>query len=384
MRLSYLLVAILSIISIGTDYFIYKRLVNGGHNKKVLLIHKLVSAITLCAIILIFAIPHRHTDNTLIVTKMWALYTFVSILLTKLIYLILSIPENKFMKITATVISLGIFVAMWWGAIINRFNIDVKKQDITIQNTIKDFDGYKIVQFSDLHLGTYCNDTSYVAELVKTINGLHPDLVVFTGDIVNRRTSELEPFVSTLSHIQAPDGVISILGNHDYGDYCDWNTDAEKIKNRERLIELNRIMGWTLLLDETKIIRHGSDSIAIIGVENIGDPPFPSYGSLKRAYKDVSDNTEKILLSHNPAHWCSDIRDNPDCNIFLTLSGHTHAMQMEIGGYSPSALKYKTWGGLYEDSENNKLYVNIGIGTVLFPARIGATPEITLFTLQTK
>ena len=191
--------------------------------------------------------------------------------------------------------------------------------------------------------------------------------------------------VTALSELQARDGVYAILGNHDYGDYSDWATDDAKEADRRHLRDAIGNMGWRLLLNETEMIRRDGDSIAVIGVENIGDPPFHVYGSLAKAYPDVSDNVSKILLTHNPAHWTDSIADNPDINIPLTLSGHTHAMQMEVGGFSPAVFRYPTWGGLYADKDKkHNLYVNIGIGTVGFPARIGATPEITVITLKKK
>jgi predicted MPP superfamily phosphohydrolase len=218
--------------------------------------------------------------------------------------------------------------------------------------------------------------------VLDSLRQLSPDLIVFTGDIVNRRTDELHPFVETLSNISAPYGVYSILGNHDYGDYCDWPSDEAKRQNLDELISLENQMGWKMLNNETAFIHLAADSIALIGVENVGDPPFHTYGDLDKAYPTLDDGVTKILLSHNPAHWVDDICDAPDKNIALTLSGHTHAMQMAFGRISPAIFRYKTWGGLYNDNDNHSLYVNIGIGTVGFPARIGATPEITLFTLK--
>jgi hypothetical protein len=208
---------------------------------------------------------------------------------------------------------------------------------------------------------------------------------VFTGDIVNRRTDEIYPFVDTFAKLHAPYGVYSILGNHDYGDYSDWQSDEAKQANLQELIDIENGMGWQMLNNATAMIHCGADSIALIGVENVGDPPFHTYGDLDAAYPTLDDGVTKILLSHNPAHWVTDICDAPDKNIALTLSGHTHAMQIAFGRISPAVFRYRTWGGRYDDSgNNNMLYVNIGVGTVGFPARIGATPEITLFTLKSK
>ena len=207
-------------------------------------------------------------------------------------------------------------------------------------------------------------------------------MVLFTGDIVNRHTSELRPFVSTLSRIKAP--VYSVLGNHDYGDYYHWADATAKEANQQELYTLQREMGWQLLNNESRTLRRGNDSIVVIGVENIGDPPFPVYGDLDAAYPgDLDDPSFKILMSHNPAHWVEDIKDSPDKNIALTLAGHTHAMQVELFGLSPAAFRYDTWAGMYADTDSaHRLYVNIGLGEVGIPARIGATPEITQITLR--
>ena len=272
---------------------------------------------------------------------------------------------------------------MWWGALSNRFNIQVKEVEIPIKNLPATFDGFKIAQFSDLHTGTFGNQTKFVSRLVDEINNLNPDLIVFTGDIVNRNSNELIPFVSVLSRLQAKEGVISIMGNHDYGDYTTWESDKSKQENLKQLHNLEKKMGWDLLLNQSKNIYRGNDSILIIGVENIGDPPFHVYGSLEKAYANTSTPQTKILLSHNPAHWKNSIADNPGHKIDLTLSGHTHAMQVELLGMSPAVFRYPTWSGLYHDkTTSNRLYVNIGAGTVGLPMRIGATPEITLITLR--
>ena len=273
---------------------------------------------------------------------------------------------------------------MWWGALINRYNIDVNRVDVEIEGLPAAFDGYTIAQISDLHVGTYGYDTTYVAEVADVVNSLSPNMIAFTGDIVNRISSELEPFVGTLSQLKAPDGVYSILGNHDYGDYYNSPSDAQKQANLEHLCNLQKQMGWKMLNNAYDIVRRSNDSIAIIGVENVGDPPFHTYGDLDAAYPALDDPTTKILLSHNPAHWDNDIQDAPDKNIALTLSGHTHAMQMCVFGWSPAAFRYPTWSGLYKDNDKHRLYVNIGIGEVAIPSRIGATPEITLITLRAK
>jgi predicted MPP superfamily phosphohydrolase len=279
-----------------------------------------------------------------------------------------------------------VFGSIIWGAAINRFQLQVNNVDIEISDLPDSFNGYRIAQISDLHVGTFGNDTTFVSKMVDRINALDCNLVVFTGDIVNQHTQELRPFVKTLRRITPPDGVISILGNHDYGDYYKWASDTDKEVNMQALLDKQIDMGWELLTNNSTTIFSDvpSDSIVIIGVENWGDPPFSQLGDLRAAYPNLSDSATKILLTHNPMHWKSEVENNDSCNIHLTLSGHTHAMQVNIAGISPAAIRYpKCWAGRHVSADGKRtLYVNTGIGTVGLPMRIGATPEITVFTLK--
>lgn len=336
---------------------------------------------------------HSGNDATMLAIN-WLLYTYISIYIPKYIYFIFDIislipclwksHRIKWLGRIGAIVAFIVFIAFWWAALINRYNIDVREVEVDIPALPARFDGYRIVQFSDFHVGTYGADTTFVAEVVSIINNLHPDAVFFTGDIVNRQSDELLPFVKTLSEISVGgDSVIAILGNHDYGDYYSWPSPQAKAANMELLYKSFDDMGWKLLRNSTYWLVRGTDSIAVIGVENIGDPPFPVYGSLEKAYPDVSDDKTKILLTHNPAHWTDSISDQAAENIALTLSGHTHAMQMTFFGWSPAVWRYPTWGGLYHDADSShQLYVNIGVGTVGLPMRLGATPEITLITLK--
>lgn len=285
-----------------------------------------------------------------------------------------------------------VFVAIWMGSLLTRNELRVTRTEVGGSGVPSGFDGYRIVQFSDFHAGGWGNDTTFVSSMVDSINGLDPDMVVFTGDIVTVETGEIEPFVSVLSRIKARDGVFSILGNHDYGDYRQWKTAAEKDSNLRRLRELEASMGWELLDNEHRVIHHGGDSIILIGVENWGEPPFRSYGRLDRALSSsrdsvvhLNDDNYKVLLSHNPEHWNREVKGVS--NVDLTLSGHTHAMQTQFGNWSPAKWRYPLWRGVYEGvSRGGKrmmLNVNIGIGGVGVPMRLGAAqPEITLLTLR--
>lgn len=396
MRLPLLLILPVLILDILTDWYIcravWRRCTRAaGFWRPVALWSSVILNLCLLAAIVW---PKKSASDTDLTGLMWFLYFYFSIYVPKYLFVLLDLlgrlpqiwhgKRVRALGRTGIVIAVISFCLMWWGALVNRYRIDIREVEITDPTLPEAFEGLTIAQISDLHTGSYGSDTSYVAKVVEAVNSLHPDMIVFTGDIVNRRSDELTPFVSTLSRLKAPLGVYSILGNHDYGDYYAWDSLADKEANLRLLHDMQRDMGWQLLNNDSRIFHAGGDSLVLIGVENIGDPPFPVYGDLDKAYPgDLSDPAFKILLSHNPAHWIDDIAESPDKNIALTLSGHTHAMQMELFGLSPAKFRYDTWGGLYSDSDNaHRLYVNIGIGEVGIPARIGATPEITLFTLR--
>lgn len=393
MRIPFLPALLLAVIFILVDLYIYKVCRRRFASRKPSQICLWSSLVLYALLILAIALPRRSGDNGTLLCVMWMLFSLMSVYVSKIVFVIFDligrIPQLwksrrlRFVSLIGIGASVVTFLAMWWGALINRFDIDVREVEIPVKGLPDSFDGYRIVQISDFHTGTYGNDTTFVSKVVNTINGLDADLVVFTGDIVNSRSKEIDPHVAPLSKLNGRDGVYAVLGNHDYGDYAVWPTPEAKEESRRHLRDAIRRMGWTLLDNSTAILREGADSLALIGVENIGDPPFHIYGSLDMAYPDLSDGVTKILLSHNPAHWTDSIENDPSKNIALTLAGHTHAMQMEVGGWSPAVFRYPTWGGLYASPDSVRhLYVNIGLGEVGFPARIGATPEVTVLTLR--
>lgn len=362
----------------------------------------------LCYAVLIVAIslPRRSAGED-ISAIMWLLFTFLTIYAAKFIYFLCSLFGRLFRATTrikgrfypsrwvGLAGGIALLAIMWIGAGYTRHEIKVTQETFSSKKLPENFNGYKIVQLSDMHVGTWGNDTTFLHNLVDTVNSLHPDLIVFTGDIVNRLSNELTPFTEVLSGLKAKDGVYSILGNHDYGDYVDWDNPIDKEKNLLRLKEYQRKMGWRMLNNESVYIHSGNDSILLIGVENWGEPPFPKYGDLELARPSdknsedwLKDNSYKILLSHNPEHWNQEISKHTD--IDLTLSGHTHAMQamVKLGNWtwSPSKYRYEQWGGRYR-RENEygepEIYVNIGTGAVGMPARLmAAYPEVTLITLK--
>jgi len=240
-----------------------------------------------------------------------------------------------------------------------------------------ELDGYRILQVSDIHIGTYLRNRKFINRLVEKINEQKADLVVFTGDLVNVSAEELIPFRHTLSMMKAADGVFSIMGNHDY---CEYGAD-KSVKNIDRNQNVLRYfeerMGWHLLLNEHVIIR---EKMALIGVENSSRPPFPDYGDLKKAMDGIPEGMFKVLLSHDPSHWRREVLRSTD--IALTLSGHTHAGQVRVGKFSPAVWAYDEWGGKYTENKQ-MLYVSQGVGGTV-PFRIGAWPEINIIQLKKK
>lgn len=279
----------------------------------------------------------------------------------------------------AVIISIISFVIAIYTCTLGRLQLKTDEQDLTFSDLPAAFDGYRVVQISDLHLGAYSN-SNYVEKLVKQVNDLHPDMIVFTGDLVNMKASEVDNFREILSQLSAKDGVFSVLGNHDYGQYARYPEADGAEKEKQKIIDVEQAMGWTVLNDAHQLIYRGSDSLAIVGVGDIGKPPFPQRGNLSKARKGLSNNVFQILLSHDPNHWRLEVL--PKTDIELTLSGHTHAMQVKLGNFSPVKWMYDEWGGLYEE-EGQKLYVSIGVGGAM-PFRLGATPEINVFTLKQK
>lgn len=272
-------------------------------------------------------------------------------------------------------LSLSLFV---YGFVAGWKKLKVREVSIASSDLPVEFDGYRILQISDLHIGSFSGSgKKMIDRLVRLVNDQEADLIVFTGDLVNICASELEPFTQVLSRLKAKDGVFTILGNHDYGLYGKWDSRRQQEENLDRLKALERSLGWDLLLNENRLIRRGEAWIAIIGVENIGKPPFPKFGDLREAMKGLPDKIYKVLLSHDPSHWRREVL--PDTDIQLTLSGHTHGMQLRFGRFSISRWAYPEWGGLYKEGERS-LYVSLGIGgSVLF--RVGAWAEVNVITL---
>ena len=276
----------------------------------------------------------------------------------------------------------GLSFGMFFYGTRNRHRYNVKKIAIDFETLPKAFNGFKVVQISDIHSGSFTNKAG-VQRGIDKINELNPDLVLFTGDLVNSRSNEMLGYIDIFKQIKAKHGVYAVLGNHDYGDYHQWKTPEDKVANLEELKSIQKALGWNLLLDANVKIEKDGEQIGIIGVENISSS-FHSYGDLSKAYSGVEDAPFKILMSHDPSHWNKEVtKDFQD--IDLTLSGHTHGFQFGIEipwlKWSPAKFVYKQWAGLYQEGKQH-IYVNRGFGFLGYPGRIGILPEITLLELR--
>ena len=276
------------------------------------------------------------------------------------------------------------FIGIGWGMAVGRYRFTVHKKTLTFSNLPPAFSGLKIVQISDLHLGSFFNNFEKVTPGIQLINDLNPDIILFTGDLVNNYAYEAEPWIQLFSKLKATTGKYAIMGNHDYGDYVKWESKEKRQQNINRVIEIHKEMGFDTLLNENRVLEKGGEEISIIGVENWGLPPFPQYGNLTQAMKGSEKTNFKLLLSHDPSHWDEEVKNKT--NIDLTFSGHTHGMQfgVELGNikWSPVKYKYPKWAGLYTEGKQH-LYVNRGFGYIGFPGRVGIMPEITLIELKT-
>lgn len=290
----------------------------------------------------------------------------------------------RILSVTGTLIAVIASLIIIQGIFIGRSNYKVEHVTLSFKELPKKFDGVKIALIADMHLGSF-GDSLDVRKGIDLMMDQTPDLIFFAGDLVNNEAEEAELMMCELTRMHAPLGMYSILGNHDVGDYRRWKTIDEKNTNLEFLKSLEKKAGFKLLIDENIILRKGNDSIAIIGVNSWGRPPFKSYGDIDKAMEGVNDVPFKILLTHSPTHWEEKIVGKK--NIKLSLSGHTHAMQFGINCcgifWSPLKWMYPHWAGLYNEGEQY-LYVNRGFGYIGFPGRIGMTPEITIIELQRK
>lgn len=281
-------------------------------------------------------------------------------------------------------ISISSSLLVIYGMTYGKQNFKLHEQEIYLDNLPKAFEGFRIAQFSDAHLGSFTNKENVIKGL-QLLADSKSDMIVFTGDMVNNIADEMEVYIPYFQKIKPPYGKYAILGNHDMSDYVKWKAFDLKQEYIDKLIRYETAAGFDVLLNEGSIIRKGKDSIALLGVMNWGKPPFKKYGDLNKTLSQFRAFNTKILLSHDPSHWTEEVV--PQSDIDLTLSGHTHGMQLGINiwgiRWSPIQYLYKHWFGIYYKG-SQQLYVNPGFGFLGFPGRIGISPEITVFTLKNK
>lgn len=291
--------------------------------------------------------------------------------------------KRKILPFTGLIISIGLACGMIYGVLWGSHKIQVNRIELEYNNLPTSFSNYKILQFSDVHIGGMLKSNKLLDKTLAVIENENPDLLIFTGDIVNNFASEADGFRPVLKKMTNKHQAFSVLGNHDYGDYTNWKSDEKKQKNLEGIIATLNETGFQLLNNANTVIKKNNDSIFLAGVENWGNPPFSQYANLEKALEGIPPEAFSILMTHDPAHWTSKVKKRDD--IELTLSGHTHGMQwgIKLGGirFSIAHLANKYWGGLYR-SNNSVLYVNTGLGNVGIPWRLDMAPEITVFTLK--
>lgn len=293
------------------------------------------------------------------------------------------ITRSEFLAKAAVIATAVPFTAMAYGIISGAHDYRVRKRTLYLPNLPKSFDGMKIGQLSDIHSGSFFNKTAVqggVDDFLKE----KPDVIFFTGDLVNNEASEVKDYLNIFDKLKAPLGVYSVTGNHDYGDYKAWASQREKQENFKNLVGAHKQMGFDILMNEHRFLEQNGDKIAIIGIENWGGGRFAKYGKLDQAYAGTEDASVKLLLSHDPSHWDAQVRKSyPDIDVMF--AGHTHGFQfgIEIGDFkwSPSQYAYKQWAGLYQEN-NQYLYVNRGFGYIGYPGRIGIPPELTIIELK--
>ena len=294
--------------------------------------------------------------------------------------------RRKFLSTLALGVAAIPFSTLLYGMIKGKYNFKVLKYELEFADLPEAFDGFTMTQISDIHSGSFDNKNK-ISYAVDLINQQDSDAIFFTGDLVNNVADEMDDWKELFSNLSAKEGVFSVLGNHDYGDYIRWNSEEEKLKNLNKLKKIQSEMGWNLLLNENFYIKRKNQKIAIVGVENWGENGFKQAGDLDAACKNINNSDFKVLLSHDPSHWKSRVK-NDDRNFQLTLSGHTHGMQfgIEIPGWikwSPVKYRYENWAGIYEE-KGRFINVNRGFGFLGYPGRVGIWPEITVIKLKKK
>ena len=295
------------------------------------------------------------------------------------------IPRSNLLVQSGMIATAVPLLAMSYGMIAGAHAYRVRRVKIRLPHLPKSFHGLRIGQISDIHSGSFFRKTA-VKRGVDLLLREQPDMVFFTGDLVNDTAAEIKEYMPIFNKIKAPLGVYSVLGNHDYGDYITWTSAKAKQQNLQDMYKAHELLGWRLLMNEHQLITIGADQLAIIGIENWGTGRFAKYGQLAKAYQGTQDIPVKLLLSHDPSHWDAEIRPQFG-DIDLTFAGHTHGFQfgIEVGSFqwSPVQYRYKQWAGLYQVGKQY-LYVNRGFGYIGYPGRIGILPELTIIELESR
>lgn len=410
-RFIWIVVALMAILDIYI-FNVIKSVSQSASPRIRLIIYAVYWTVSLSALLLLILLPYVNLENWPRSLRNYLFATLLGLFFGKLIaslfflvddvrrgamWLIGKLFSNPSVEISSTSEGINRSTFLSWlglaaggtlfGSLVygfsNKYRYQVKRVQLAFSNLPAGFKGVKIVHISDIHSGSF-TDKNAVKKGVERILSEKPDLVLFTGDLVNDKASEMETYIDVFDKLKAPLGVYSTLGNHDYGDYAVWDSPASKAANLTRLKEIHSAMGWRLLMNEHMVVERNGDRIAVLGVENwSAKGRFPKHGRMEKAYPGSEKIPFKILMSHDPSHWDAQVRTTyPDVD--LMLSGHTHGMQfgIELPGFrwSPVQYMYKQWAGLYEEG-NQKLYVNRGYGFIGYPGRVGILPEITVIEL---
>lgn len=366
---------------VGSEYFFFRSLLN-SENPILQKIGYLQLAIFICSFVLLFLFFRNRKNHTSYKKGFYSFGVMIASGIPTLGYLIpgvfYSISDSEIFLWIGWIFSLGLFIAILVGIFWGRWNWKIHKIALDFPHLPNDFHEIKIVQISDVHIGSFFDNHKKVKKAINKINSLNPDYVFFTGDLVNNSAKEMHGWEEIFLEIHAKKGKYSILGNHDYGDYVHWENETLKEQNLNELIAIHKKIGFTPLLNESIELTKG---FWLLGVENWGKAPFRQSGKLLETMKNIPENHFKLLLSHDPSHFDEQVTKT---NIDLTLSGHTHGMQFGFERFgikfSPVSLRYKKWAGLYKEGKQY-LYVNRGFGYLGFPGRVGIYPEITEIVL---
>ena len=346
------------------DWYIYRTYISKWKKKAMRMLYWVPSIVLLLGMVYVFGSFKAKPESMNLLGIF--LITFLTINVPKIVFSLLSLlfrailPKSKGQIVgncIAGASALFVMGYILYGAFFGTENFQIRETTILSKDLPKGFENYRIVQISDIHCGSWAGDTKALQKAVNLINAQEPDLIVFTGDLVNNIATELDEFMPVLSQLKAKDGVYSVLGNHDYAMYIPWESPEKKEENLSALKQKQADMNWILLNNRHVKLYQNGDSIALIGVENCGRPPFPNYAKFPEAMEGT-EGMFKILLSHDPSSWRREIL--PETDIQLTLSGHTHAMQTKIFGFSPAVWVYPEYEGLYTEG-GQMLYVNIGL-----------------------